>query len=204
MVSTAITQAIIAGIGTIILALGGGIIAVWRHLETNIHDGEDADKIEDLQSYRWGAVSSEIQSLYIDVDNYLSENPFEEQEDIEYEAHLTNVIRDGVDLRDIEDLIGEARGMDEPSRLYKEHESEYEKCLWYFIYSAGSLFILDTSIVVGLIAELGPFEGVYVLLNAILGGLAILTLYDAFKHLEEARNKKKEFDKLWEEYRYDY
>jgi len=204
MVSTAITQAIIAGIGTIILALGGGIIAVWRHLETNIHDGEDADKIEDLQSYRWGAVSSEIQSLYIDVDDYLRENPFEEQEDIEYEAHLTNVIRDGVDLDDLEDLIDEARSMDEPSQIYKEHESEYEECLWYFIYSAGSLFILDISIVVGLVAELGPFEGVYVLLNSVLGLSAVLTLYDAFKHLEEARNKKKEFDGLWEEYRYDY
>lgn len=203
MVSTAITQAIIAGVGTVILALSAIIVAIWRHVE-NLHDSEDSKKIDDLQNYRWGKVSSEIQSLYVDVGDYLEDNPHDDDSDLEFEAHLTNIIRDGVDLDDIEDLISNARGLDEPSQLYKRHEAAYEECYRSFIKSAGSLFVLDASIVIGLVLNASPLQGLYLLLNGLIGFVAIAWGWEAISEWSNARDIKKKFDAMWEDYRYDY
>lgn len=203
MVATPIIQAVIAGIGTIILALSGVVVAIWKHVE-NLHDDGDSERIDDLQDFRWGQVSSEIQTLYQDVDDYLDENPHEDEDDIEYEAHLTNIVRDGVDLEDLEDLIGKVGELGEPSDLYNNHHAAYESCYWHFIKSAGSLFLLDALIIIALVVELDPFRGGFLMGNAFLGGFAVVMAYEGISDLSEARSTKKDFDDIWQAYRYEY
>lgn len=203
MVQTSVLQAIIIGIATISVGFFTVSTRIWMHTE-NLSDREDDERIQELQDYRKSELSSEVKNLYINIEEYLDDNPYDEGSPNDYEQHLVNIIDNEIDPDELNAIVEMSENINEASNLYERHESEYRTTYRYFAAAGAALLGLNGVVVSALIQGTQPFQGLAGTAQAILLFITILAGYRGGSHFTRARNIKEEFDNMWREYRYRY
>lgn len=203
MVSTSVLQAIILGIGTIAVGLLTAGFRVWKHVES-LNGDDDENRIEELQDERRSDVSDEVKTLFIDIEEYLDENPHSKNGERDYDDHVVTVIDNHVDPDELNSLVEKAENINRPAELYNRHKNAYGSCYGYLFRSSVSAIGLNVIIASALIFGEAPFGGVYLILESLFAVASAIYAYESRDEFRYARNIKKKFDEEWENYRYKY
>lgn len=185
-------------LGTVFTGLVVLTLWIWRH--TTSLDGEDEDRIRELENDQESSYKAELADLYLNIEQYIN-NSNQKSADMNRDEYVVNVIERKIEEDDMSSVVSELEDIGTSEELWDSHQEFYKKSYVSFGKAATIIFtfIIVFVIFVGTLSN--PFSEIAIIVYVIILFISANYMWEGISYFMQARNKKELFEDSWREYK---
>lgn len=197
MVTPEIPTGLLTFVGTIFSGLVILTLWVWRH--TTSLDGEDEERIRELENNQESSYKAELAELYIEIESLIEEDDYPAE--MTQDERVVNAIEQEVNEEDLGSIVEKLDEMGTAEDLWDNHREDYKGAYKKFGTSAILVFILSLVILGWSITQEHTFSTSSGVVYLVLGFFSLNYGWDGIGYFNDAREHKEEFEERWREYK---